>query len=239
MFDKEKEKLQKQLEDVQERIKAAAISVGRDPSSIELVVVTKGKPALIIKTLFELGINTFGESYLKEALFKMELLKQYDINWHMIGTIQKGKVKSITDKFSQIQSIDRYELAEEISKRAALINKRMPVFLEVNLSGEPTKHGWKITSDDDLELFLNDAARILDFGSIRLKGLMTMAPYSKDPEDSRKYFKELKRIKVALVNKCRNVDELGLSMGMSGDFEVAIQEGTTMLRIGSAIVGDR
>jgi pyridoxal phosphate enzyme (YggS family) len=239
MVENEKDLLRTRLEIVKERIKSAADSVNRNPSSIELVVVTKGKSASIIKDLYDLGIRSIGESYLKEALFKIDLLRDYEINWHMIGTIQRGKTKSIADHFSQIQSVDRYELAAAIADRAAQIKKVIPVYLEVNLSGERTKHGWDISSEVGLELFLSEVNKILEIRSIELRGLMMMAPYSSNPEDSRKYFRKLKDIRDRMREKFSSIGYLGLSMGMSGDFEVAIQEGATMLRIGSAIVGAR
>jgi len=231
--------LKKQLELVQERINNAAVSVGRDPSTVNLTVVTKGKSAAIVKNLFELGVKTIGESYLKEALFKMDLLKDYNIDWHMIGTIQRSKVKSVLDHFTQIQSVDRFELAEEIARRADILKKTMPVYLELNLSGENTKHGWNVVSEKDLDLFFDDAGRMIEFGSIDVRGLMTMAPYTRDPEKSRPYFKQLREIKNKLEERQPNISGLGLSMGMSSDFEVAVEEGSTMLRIGSVIVGQR
>jgi len=231
--------LKKQLELVQERINNAAVSVGRDPSTVNLTVVTKGKSAAIVKNLFELGVKTIGESYLKEALFKMDLLKDYNIDWHMIGTIQRSKVKSVLDHFTQIQSVDRFELAEEIARRADILKKTMPVYLELNLSGENTKHGWNVVSEKDLDLFFDDAGRMIEFGSIDVRGLMTMAPYTRDPENSRPYFKQLREIKNKLEERQPNISGLGLSMGMSSDFEVAVEEGSTMLRIGSVIVGQR
>jgi len=231
--------LKNRLEKVQERIQTKAVAVGRDPSDIELIVVTKNKPAAIIKDLVELGIDSVGENYLKETLFKKELLREYDINWHMIGVVQKGKVKHVTVNFCQIHSVDSLELAKEIQYRAANIGKTMPIYLELNLSEEKTKHGWIIKSEAAKAHFFTEAGQIMDFDSTNVRGLMTMAPYSSDPENSRKYYRRLRSIRDQLVEASGGNTQLGLSMGMSSDYEVAIEEGATVLRIGTAIVGER
>ena len=130
-------------------------------------------------------------------------------------------------------------LAKEIQSRAAKINKIMPIYLELNLSGEVTKHGWQVKSKDQKVQFTNDVKRILELEYLEVKGLMTMAPYSLDPENSREYFIRLRSIRDQLVEECTRINRLGLSMGMSSDYEVAIEEGATALRIGTAIVGVR
>jgi pyridoxal phosphate enzyme (YggS family) len=239
MTENTQEQLHERLDKVKERVKHASSAAGRDPEEIEVVVVTKNKSAAVIKQLVELGIGSIGESYLKEALFKQSLLKDYDIEWHMIGVLQKSKVKDTIGKFKQIHSVDSISLAGEIQKRALKQNLSVPVYLEMNLSNEDSKHGWKYSTEEDQEQFLAEFKNIQRYDALNVIGLMTMAPYSVDPENSRSYFRKLRQIRDTLITQFDNIEELGLSMGMSGDFEVAIEEGATILRIGSAIVGER
>jgi pyridoxal phosphate enzyme (YggS family) len=235
----EQELLKERLAEVQERINYAAEASGRDPDEIELVVVTKGKSAEVVKGLVDLGIKKIGESYLKEALFKQELLQNYEIEWHMIGTIQSGKAKQIIYNFEKIHSVDRIELAHELQKWAQQLGRKMPIYLELNVSGEATKQGWTLITDSDHEIFLKNLDQIFNMNALEVQGLMTMAPYSENPETARWYFRKLREASNFLQFRYPERKITGLSMGMSGDFEVAIQEGATILRIGSAIVGER
>lgn len=233
------EELKQRLETIKERIKQSALGSGRNPDDIKLVVVTKGKSAAIIKNLVEVGVSKIGESYLNEALFKQELLNEYEIDWHMIGSIQQKKIKQIIYNFNTIHSVDRLALATELQKRAQQIPKEISVYLELNVSGENTKHGWPVQDENGINALVQDFREIMDMPALIIKGLMTMAPYSSNPEDSRPYFQKLRIIRDILDGEVPQEGQLGLSMGMSGDFEVAIQEGATILRVGSAIVGDR
>jgi pyridoxal phosphate enzyme (YggS family) len=233
------EELQHRLEKIKERIKQSAINSGRNLNDVKLIVVTKGKSAAVIKNLVELGVSRIGESYLNEALFKQEILKDYEIDWHMIGNIQKSKAKQIIYNFNTIHSVDRLSLTKELHDKALQISKKVAIYLELNVSGESTKHGWSIRNDNDYTVFAQDFEKILDMPALFVKGLMTMAPYSINPEDSRPCFRKLKEIRDMLFERFPLENDLGLSMGMSGDFEVAIQEGATILRVGSAIVGER
>ncbi len=230
--------LQQRLIEIKERITQSALKSGRNPEDIELVVVTKGKSAVIIKNLVELGISKIGESYLNEALFKQKILKDYEIDWHMIGSIQQGKAKQIIYNFNTIHSVDRLSITKELQKKALYISKKVSVYLELNVSGEATKHGWSIQDENDYEILIQDFKKIRDMNSLSIKGLMTMAPYSSNPENSRPYFRKLSKIRDMLVERFPMENILGLSMGMSGDFEVAIHEGATILRVGSVIVGE-
>ena len=238
-MDNNQEELKQRLEEIKERIRQSALKSGRNPEGIELVVVTKGKSAVVIKNLVELGVSRIGESYLKEALFKQEILKAYEIVWYMIGSIQQGKAKQIIYNFNTIHSVDRLSLTKELQKKAQQISKNVSVYLELNISGESTKHGWTIQDENDYAVLLQDFEIILEMKYLSVKGLMTLAPYSSDPENSRPYFRQLRKIRDMLVDRFPQENVLGLSMGMSGDFEVAIQEGATILRVGSAIVGER
>jgi pyridoxal phosphate enzyme (YggS family) len=233
------ETIKKNIISVQERIYKSAKSAGRDPSEIELIAVTKQKPAVLVKELAENGINKIGESYLKEALFKIDLLKNYPIEWHMVGTIQSGKAKQMIQNFDQIHSVDRIKLAREINKKSADYERIFPIYLECNVSGEETKHGWKVWNKKQWDIVLSDIEEILDMKSVKVKGLMMMAPYSINPEDSRPYFIKLRRFQEFLDSRYPNRGLTGLSMGMSGDFEVAVQEGASVVRIGTALLGTR
>lgn len=239
MDNKSQEELQQQLEEIKERIKQSALKSGRDPEGIDLVVVTKGKSAAVVKNLVELGVTRIGESYLKEALFKQEILKGYEIDWHMIGSIQQKKAKKIIYNFNTIHSVDRLSLTKELQKIAQQVSKKLSIYLELNVSGESTKHGWDIRSENDYAVLIQDFERILEMPALSVRGIMTIAPYSPNPENSRPFFRKLKNIRDMLSDRFPQVNDLGLSMGMSGDFEVAVQEGATILRVGSAIVGER
>ena len=157
----------------------------------------------------------------------------------MIGNIQSGKELQIAINFSEIHSIGRLRTAEEMNRRARQIERVLPVYLEFNVSGEGTKHGWEAWNEDQWENLLPEIERVTKFQYLKIKGLMTMAPYSINPEDSRPYFARLRKLGNYLQSIFLENNFSGLSMGMSGDFEVAIEEGSTVLRIGSALVGSR
>lgn len=235
----EQEHLKDHLDSVYQKINAAAKKVGRNPAEIDLVVVTKGKSALLIKSLYELGITKIGESYLKEALFKQELLRDQEIDWHMIGNIQKNKAKQVAHHFNNIHSVSGLALAKALDLEAQKIDKVLSVYLELNLSQEENKGGWFIRSEIEQSDFWNDFKRVGTLSALRINGLMTMAPFAADPEKSRVYFRQLREIRDRLMIEHPDLGSLGLSMGMSSDYEIAVEEGSTILRIGSAIVGER
>jgi pyridoxal phosphate enzyme (YggS family) len=231
--------IEHRLEIVAERINKAVVRAGRNPADIKLVVVTKQKSAQVVKVLVGLGLKSIGESYLKEAQFKMELLHDLPIEWHMIGTIQNGKEKIVANKFDVIHSLDRLHLAEKISQYAVDLERVIPAYLEVNVSGESTKKGWNATILSDWENLLPDVERVVSLPGLDVKGLMTMAPYSLDPESARPYFRKLRELRDYFNANLKIGKITELSMGMSGDFETAIEEGATVLRIGTALVGER
>jgi pyridoxal phosphate enzyme (YggS family) len=239
MDSEQDQKIKENIEKVKERIRKAAKRCGRDDSDIQLIAVTKQKSAAVVKTLAENGIRRIGESYLQEALFKIELLESLDIEWHMIGNIQRGKEKHIASRFQVVHSLGAIRTARELNKNAAKINKVLPVYLELNVSGESTKQGWIVKEGQSPEILLPEFEEIMDYHSLDILGLMTMAPYSLDPEDSRPYFTRMREIRDYLLTTMPNLSITDLSMGMSGDFEVAIEEGATVVRIGSALVGPR
>jgi len=235
----EEKVIKERIDKIQERIDRAAQKTGRNSTEMELITVTKQKSAAIIKILLDNGISKIGESYLKEALFKIELLKDYQLDWYMIGNIQSGKELQIAKNFSEIHSVGRLRTAKELNKRAMQIERILPVYLEFNVSGEGTKHGWEAWKENRWENLLPEIEKITKYQNLKIKGLMTMAPYSINPEDSRPYFARLRNLGVYLQSIFPENNFSGLSMGMSGDFEVAIEEGATVLRIGSALVGSR
>ncbi len=223
------------LEDTQQAIINAARRAGRDPSEVTLVAVGKTKPASMIQELYDLGVRDFGENKVQELTAKYEELPK-DIRWHMIGHLQSNKVKYIVDKVAMIHSVDSLRLAQVIEKEAVKKNvDHVDVLLEVNVSGEESKYGMTPAEvEEQIDQFL-------DLERVKIRGFMTVAPFSEDPEEVRPYFKRLKQLSVDIQNKTidNNIDVGLLSMGMSGDFEAAIEEGASFVRVGTRIFGAR
>jgi len=226
--------LESNLNSVRKRIENAAAKAGRDSSEIKLVAVTKKVgPERVIKSM-NLGINTFGENYAQEFRDKFKVLEKevdQEIKWHFIGQLQKNKVKYVMGKVELIHSLDSLSVAEEINKRAENMGITVPVLIEVDTGGEESKGG---INPSKLEEFLKELRCL---SSIDVQGLMTMPPYFDDPETARPYFYRLRELRDSLLASFPKLTEL--SMGMSGDFEVAIEEGATIIRVGSAIFGER
>ncbi|MEE9176735.1 MAG: YggS family pyridoxal phosphate-dependent enzyme [Thermodesulfobacteriota bacterium] len=226
--------LESNLNSVRKRIENAAAKTGRDSSEIKLVAVTKKvEPERVIKSV-NLGINTFGENYAQEFRDKFKVLEKevdQEIKWHFIGQLQKNKVKYVMGKVELIHSLDSLSVAEEINKRAENMGITVPVLIEVDTGGEESKGG---INPSKLEEFLKELRCL---SSIDVQGLMTMPPYFDDPETARPYFYRLRELRDSLLASFPKLNEL--SMGMSGDFEVAIEEGATIIRVGSAIFGER
>jgi PLP dependent protein len=217
------------LAKIRERIGKAAIRSGRDPKEIKLVGATKGVPPELIEEAIKAGLRDIGENRVQEAASKIDAIQNYPINWHMIGHLQTNKVKQALEIFSVIQSVDSERLAKEISARAV---KPVEVFMEVNTSGEASKYGVSPESAPGL------ATYICKHSNLKLTGLMTIGPNTDVEDDRRKSFKMLKD----LFNRIKGLNlpslELEyLSMGMSDDFEIAIEEGSNLVRIGRAIFG--
>jgi len=218
------------IKDIIHRMKLAAERAGRKEESVKLVAVTKTIDVSRIKEAIESGITVIGENRVQEARDKYKEIGK-EVQWHLIGHLQTNKVKYIFDIFSLIHSVDSLSLAEEIQRRGENKGLKTDILIEVNLSGEKTKFG--ILSEKAIGL-IKDISR---FKNINIQGLMTIPPFSESPEDSRKYFKMLRILKDDVQKEGIEMKEL--SMGMSGDFEVAIEEGATMVRIGTAIFGER
>ncbi|MFN3740813.1 MAG: YggS family pyridoxal phosphate-dependent enzyme [Thermodesulfovibrionales bacterium] len=227
--------LLKKITNVFKCISHAAMRAGRNPEEIKLIAVTKTVPSEKIIEAIEAGLRIFGENRVQEARDKIPeiMLRCPDItlSWHMIGPLQKNKAKYAVKLFDMIHSVDSKELAIEINKQAEKINKIQEILIEVKLSPEETKHGIRAE-----ELF-----ELLEFTTtlknLEVKGLMTIPPYSDNSEDSRPYFRRLRKLLEEANTKGFPLKEL--SMGMSGDFEIAVEEGATMVRIGTAIFGER
>ena len=210
------------LTKVRERIREAALRVGRDPRSIKLVAVTKQAEIDKVREVISAGVIDVGENRVKDALLKRELLDSHILNWHMIGHLQSKKARAAVGIFSVIHSVDTVKLACAIDKEAGNNGKVQDILIEVNVSGEKSKFG---IAPGGLGGFLEEAGRLRN---INILGVMTMAPFADDAEKARPYFRELKKLADAY-----NLKEI--SMGMTQDFEVAVEEGATMVRVGSAI----
>ena len=225
--------LRDNLQEVEERIRAACQRAGRDRSEVTLVAVSKTKPVETLQEAYDQGVRVFGENKVQEIREKYEALPK-DIEWHMIGHLQTNKVKYIVDKVRLIHSVDSLRLAEVIEKEAEKQNRIMDILLEVNVAEEESKFGLK--TEEVLPL----AEKIAELSHIRLRGLMTIAPFVENPEKNRTIFANLHKLYVDIKEK--NIDNGTvsiLSMGMTNDYEVAIEEGATMVRIGTGIFGAR
>ena len=221
------------LASIHERIEAACRRSGRDPSEVRLIDVTKTKPVSMLYEAYEAGERLFGENKVQEIVWKKPELPA-DVSWHMIGHLQTNKVKYLMDTAAMIHSIDSEKLASAVSAAAVKAGRIMPVLLEVNMAGEESKFG--LSPDEVLPLVL----KIKDLPGISVRGLMTIAPYTEDAETNRVYFRKLKELAVDINEKSiDNITMYELSMGMTGEFEVAIEEGATFVRIGTAIFGER
>jgi hypothetical protein len=221
------------IERIRENIAAAALKSGRSPSDVKLMAVTKTVDDERIMEAVKVGVDIIGENYVQEAKRKIEKIGKA-IDWHLIGHLQSNKAKYAVRFFDMIHSVDRISLAEEIDKRSKTVGRIMKVLIEVNTSGEETKNG--ISPENALDL----AAKISRLDNLSLRGLMTMPPWFDDPEDARPYFAALRELSDKITRgNIENVKMEELSMGMSGDYEVAVEEGATIVRIGRAIFGER
>ena len=218
---------------VEEKVANACKRAGRSREDVTLIAVSKTKPVSMIEELLPLGVRDFGENKVQELTAKEEVLPK-DIRWHMIGHLQRNKVKYVIDKACMIHSVDSLHLAEKIEQEAAKRDLISEILLEVNVAREESKFG----------MFVEDVTKNLEiisgFPHIRVRGLMTIAPNVENAEENRKFFKELYQLYVDI--KSKNIDNgtmSMLSMGMTGDFEVAIEEGATLIRVGTGIFGSR
>jgi len=225
--------LKENLREVEAKVTEACKKAGRDRSEVKLIAVSKTKPVEMLKEIYDENVRDFGENKVQEIVAKREELPS-DINWHMIGHLQRNKVKYIINDVAMIHSVDSYRLAEEINIQAKKVNRIVPILVEVNIAEESTKFG--VRGDETIQL----VEEIASLENVRIMGLMTIAPMVDDPEDNREWFKAIKQLSVDIAEK--NIDNVSmneLSMGMTGDYQVAIEEGSTMVRVGTAIFGAR
>ncbi len=225
--------LRDRLAEVRGRIEAACRRVGRDPSTVRLVAVSKTKPASAIREAYEAGQRDFGENYAQELRDKMRALADLsDLRWHFIGPVQRNKVRYLAGKVALCHAIDRLEVAQALSERSLREGRPTPVLVAVHLGGEVTKHG---VDPSDAPALVEAMAAL---PGLEVHGLFTLPPFHEAPEDTRPYFRELAGLRARLATRGRNpMPEL--SMGMSHDFEVAIEEGATLVRVGTALFGAR
>ena len=221
------------LAEVEKKVCEACERAGRSREEVTLIAVSKTKPVSMIEELLPGGMRDFGENKVQELCEKYEVLPK-DIRWHLIGHLQRNKVKYIADKAYLIHSVDSLRLAEAISEEGVKKGVTVPILIEVNVAGEESKFG---VTPEETESLVREIAKL---PSIQINGLMTIAPYVEDPEENRVHFSRLRQLSVDIREK--NIDNVSmnvLSMGMTGDYQVAIEEGATMVRVGTGIFGER
>ena len=225
--------LKDQLQEVEKRIQAACDRAGRKREEVTLIAVSKTKPVETLQEAYDLGVRIFGENKVQELTAKYEALPK-DIHWHMIGHLRTNKVKYIIDKAELIHSVDSLKLAETIEKEAAKHDLIADILVEVNVAEEESKFGMK------MEEVIPFVEKVSAFPHVRVRGLMTIAPFVEDPEENRSIFADLHKLYIDIKKKNHDNDTVSvLSMGMTNDYEVAIEEGATMVRVGTGIFGAR
>ena len=223
----------KRLENVRDRINQAAFKCGRDPESIHLVAVSKTISANRVREAIMAGVTTLGENYVQEARNKFNVLGTFPVSWHFIGHLQSNKAKYAVRLFDLIHSVDTLKLAHELNKQSNKVNKIQDVLIQINISKEPSKSG------SDIQNAANLIKDIVLLENLSVKGLMAMPPFFNNPEKARPYFTALRVLRDQIQKVFPGVVLNELSMGMTVDFEVAIEEGATLVRIGTAIFGER
>ncbi len=221
------------LEAIRERVFKACERALRDPKEVKILGASKKQPPEKILAAYEAGLRVIGENYVQEAREKREALANLNLEWHLIGRLQTNKARQAIKIFDIVETIDREAIAKELSKRAEKLGRILPVLIEVNIGGEETKAG--VAPEELFSL----AELILSLPGLELRGLMTMPPYREDPEEVRPYFARLRELLVKLKDKFPEAPLCELSMGMSHDFEVAVEEGATIIRVGTALFGPR
>ena len=223
-----------------DRISVAARSVNRNPDDVKLVVVTKTQPLEVVQAAVEAGVGIFGENYPEEGVMKIQsMLGQIGVEWHMIGHVQSRKAKLVAEHFNLVHSLDSLKLAARLDRFAGEFGRVLPVLLEFNVGGEQSKSGWNVTDVVMLDALMPEMEALLALQHLQVRGLMTMPPLGEEPESARMYFQKLVRLRDILAKRFPQADWSALSMGTSTDYEVAVQEGATMVRVGTAIVGVR
>jgi len=221
-------------------IASAAQKSHRKPNDIRLVVVTKTQPLEIIQAAMKAGVTIFGENYPEEGVMKIQSLPpQSGVEWHMIGHVQSRKARLVTEHFALLHSLDSLKLAQRLNRFAAEQNRTLSVLLEFNVGGEQSKSGWDASSQENWNAALPDIESILELKNLRVCGLMTMPPLETDVENARRFFRQLRLLRDQLALTYPQTDWHELSMGTSSDYPIAVEEGATIVRVGTAIVGER
>lgn len=232
--------IRESYQSVLDQIETAARKSNRDPHEVRLVVVTKSQPLEVIQAAIEAGVRILGENYPEEAVTKIQsLMGQTGVEWHMIGHVQSRKARLVADHFALLHSLDSLKLARRLDRFAAEAGRVLPVLLECNVGGEESKAGWEASDESQWEALFPDVSAILGLPNLQVQGLMTMPPLETDPEDSRQYFQRLRQLRDRLASQFPGADWRELSMGTSADYFIAVQEGATLVRVGTAIVGAR
>ena len=224
----------------EEKIAEAAYRVGRDPADVRLLVVTKRQPITVMQAAIAAEIVLMGENYPEEAVSKKQSLgAENKVEWHMIGHVQSRKARLVAENFALLHSLDSLKLARKLDDFCAELGKKLPVLLQFNVGGEASKSGWEAAKDADWDAFLPDVDAILALENLDVQGLMTMPPFFDDAELARPYFRQLRRLGDALAVRHPQAKWNQLSMGTSGDFHIAVEEGATIVRLGEIILGSR
>ena len=227
------------FQETQEKVAQAVKSVGRNNEDVHILVVTKGQPLSVIEACIEAGICQFGENYPEESVQKISSIQSEIIKWHMIGHLQSRKVKIVAEYFDWMHSVDRVSLAQKLNNALVEKQKTLPILLEMNLGGEVSKSGWNAADEAKWKVLIPDIKLIYSLSNISVRGLMTMPPYTTNPEDNRIYFRKLMQLKLFLEHNIEGLNLPELSMGTSCDYLVGVEEGATFIRLGSVILGPR
>jgi pyridoxal phosphate enzyme (YggS family) len=221
-------------------IASAAKRAGREPESVKLVVVTKSQPVEIVRAAIEAGAKILGENYAEEGVTKLQSLREFSaVEWHMIGHVQSRKAQLVAANFNLMHSLDSLKLAKRLDRFSAEAERQLPVLLEFNVGGEDSKGGWSAWDAARWSELLADVSEVLALPNLNVRGLMTMPPPGSTAEFSRPFFQRLRRLQEFLAAQFPQADFSELSMGTSSDFETAVEEGATFVRVGTAIVGAR
>lgn len=231
--------IESRYQEILERIRIACTAAGRRTDSVRLVVVTKGHPIPAVEQVVRAGAACLGENYVEESLAKIAALHEPGLEWRMIGHVQSRKADEVAMNFAACDSLDSLKLASRLDRCAAQVGRVLPVLLECNVSGEASKFGWPAWNEADWPKLAAQFGQVIILKNLQITGLMTMPPFFDEPEKARPYFQRLRRLQTFLTVQFPEVKWNDLSMGMSGDFEAAIQEGATLVRIGTAIMGPR
>jgi len=234
------EDIRKNLAHIQERIEKACASAGREIERVKLIVVSKAKPIPVIEAAIQAGVRNFGENYPEQAVEKIIAFEGIlDLQWHMIGHLQSRKSDLVVEHFDYFHSLDSLKLARKLDRILVEQKKTLPALIEFNVANEISKHGWNAQEESHWPGLISDVTSILELPSLQIRGLMCMPPISESAEDSRQYFVKLVKLRDFLAKHFPNYSWDELSMGTSFDFEIAVEEGATFVRVGQAILGPR